>query len=61
MRLDVAGAARVAVVVPGPADRLAFVDDDKVLEAGLLESDAHAQAAGTRTNNRDSQFLLHVV
>ena len=43
MRLDVAGAARVGVVPPGAADVLGLLQDDEVVDAGLLQLDRHAE------------------
>ena len=55
MRLDITGATRVAVVVPGAADALTLLEQDEVLEARLLQPNRHAQTAGSRPNDRDPQ------
>src|SRR3954451_2868900 len=43
-RRDVDGDARIRVPVPGPADALSLLDDDEVVEAGLVEFDGRADA-----------------
>ena len=55
VRGDVAGAARIAVVVPGAADAAPLLEQDEVLEAGLLQPDGHAQPAGSGSDDRDAQ------
>ena len=55
MGLDVARAARVAVVVPGAADPLALLEQHEVAKARLPQPDRHAQAPGTRPDDRDPQ------
>ncbi len=51
VRGDVAGAARVRVVAPGPPDICRTLDHHKVLLAVLLESNSHPKAGEPRPQN----------
>src|ERR1700730_15401860 len=44
VRRHVAGEARVGIVAPGPPEVVASVDDEEVLDAGLLERRGHADS-----------------
>ena len=56
MRRDVAGAARLAVVVPGAAHAAGLLEDLELLEASALEVDPHAETAGSGPDDRDAQL-----
>src|ERR1022692_3976038 len=49
----VAGAARILVVVPGPPEVVAFLQDHEVVEAGLLQGDRHPDTAESGANDHD--------
>ncbi|MCY1369407.1 hypothetical protein D9M69_564450 [compost metagenome] len=55
MRGHVAGRAGVAVVAPGAADLAALLEDQKVVDAGLLQLDGQAQAAEPGTDDQHLQ------
>ena len=54
-RIDVAGHiagdARIAVLAPGAADALRLFQDDEVVDALLLQLNAHADAGHARAEN----------
>jgi hypothetical protein len=43
VRPDVAGQTGVGVVAPGAAEVVGPVQDDEIVDAGLLERDGHAR------------------
>ena len=51
MRLHVTAATRVVVDPPGTADAGFFLEQQKVMFAGLLQADGHAQAGEARADN----------
>ena len=53
MRLHIAFGARIGVVVPGAADPARLVEQDEIVDAGLLELHAHAQPAAARADDDD--------
>ena len=52
MRRNVAGTARIVVVAPGPADVVAALQNDKIVDPGLRELDTHADAGKPGTDDR---------
>src|ERR1022692_1123681 len=49
----VAGAGRILVVVPGPPEVVAFLQDHEIVEAGLLQGDRHPDTAESGANDHD--------
>ena len=52
-RRHVARAARILVVAPGPAEVIALVQDEEVIESRLLQRDPHPDAAEPGSHNHD--------
>src|SRR5580698_1663053 len=59
MRWDVARAAGIAVVVPGAADAVALLNEQKRIHSGFTEFDGHAESGepGTDDEHFDSDFF----
>jgi hypothetical protein len=55
VRLHVAGAARISIITPRSANIARALEDNKVLNARLLQTDGRAQAAEAAANNRDAR------
>jgi hypothetical protein len=55
VRLHVAGAARVGVVAPGPADLGGALEDDEVLLAALPEADGRAEPREAAADDGDAR------
>jgi hypothetical protein len=51
MRRHVAGRARIAVVAPDAANVLCPLEDDEVMQPGLLEGHGHADASKARADD----------
>ena len=60
MRRHIAGAARIGVVAPGPADVVGRLEYHEVAPAGLPETDGRPQAAEPGTDHRDIDGRLAV-
>ena len=56
VRRDVAGRARVRVVVPGSADPRRLLEDRERVDPGLLELDPHAEAGDACAEDRDAEL-----
>ena len=55
VRGDVAGRARVGVLAPHSADPIRLLEDRELVEAVLLETDAHAHAGEAAADDRDAR------
>ena len=59
MRRDVAGAAGIPVVPPGPADLLAFFENQERVDTGFTKLDRHAESRKTGADDQDIDGFAH--
>lgn len=57
MRGDIAGTARISILIPGAADLITLLEEREVQKPRLFQADGHAEPAGARSHDRNSQVF----